>query len=75
MRVPAEVIQVAIDEALKAASPFYESMAREHIPALEQAIQAALQMEGYVIIPATPLADPNADIPPLPKRVAKGPKP
>jgi hypothetical protein len=68
MRVPAEVIQIAIDDALKQASPVYESLAREHIPALEQAIQAALQMEGYMIVPANPPPDPNADVPPLPPK-------
>lgn len=50
MRVPAEVIQVAIDDKLREASPFYEAMARPHIPALDQAIEQALTTEGYTII-------------------------
>lgn len=50
MRVPAEVIQVAIDDALKAASPIYESIAKPHIPALDQKIEEALVMEGYSIV-------------------------
>lgn len=50
MRVPAEVIQVAIDDALKAVNPFYENMAKPHIPALDQKIEEALVMEGYSIV-------------------------
>jgi hypothetical protein len=50
MRVPAEVIQVAIDEALKAANPFYEGLARPYIPLLEQKIEQALAAEGYTIV-------------------------
>lgn len=55
MRVPAEVIQVAIDDALTQASPFYEAMARPHIPALDQAIELALTKEGYEIVPTAEL--------------------
>lgn len=49
-RVPAEVIQVAIDDALKAASPFYEGLARPYIPLLEAKILEELKAEGYVIV-------------------------
>jgi hypothetical protein len=54
MRIPEEVVQVAIDDALRAASPFYESMARDHIPALQVAIFQALEAEGYQIAPIPP---------------------
>lgn len=50
MRIPAEVIQVAIDDALKAANPFYEGLARPYIPQLEVKIQEALHAEGYSIV-------------------------
>jgi hypothetical protein len=50
MRVPAEVIQVAIDDALKQANPFYEGLARPYIPQLEVKIQEALHAEGYSIV-------------------------
>lgn len=49
-RAPAEVIQLAIDNALKEASPFYEGLARPYIPLLEQRILQDLQKEGWVIV-------------------------
>lgn len=49
-RIVPEVIQVAIDDALKTASPFYEGLARPYIPLLEQKIMEALKAEGYVIV-------------------------
>lgn len=57
MRIPEEVVQVAIDDALKQASTGfvnYESMARDHIPALQVAIFQALEAEGYQIVPIPP---------------------
>jgi hypothetical protein len=49
-RTPEEVIQVAIDEALKEASPFYEGMARPYIPLLQGKVSQALHQEGWVIV-------------------------
>ena len=50
MRVPAEVIQVAMDDALKKANPFYEGLAKPYIPQLDQLIEEALVTEGYSIV-------------------------
>ena len=43
------VIWWAIDDALKAASSFYESMARSHITDLVEAIKASLDKNGLEI--------------------------
>jgi hypothetical protein len=44
------VIWWAIDDALKAASSFYESMARSHITDLVNAIKASLDRNGLQIV-------------------------
>jgi hypothetical protein len=49
------VMQISIDNALKEAAPMFEGMAREHIPALVERLQADVASAGYSIVPTASL--------------------